>query len=52
MQHSTLQQAIQLARENNTLKEENIKLRKGLLIVLVTCYMLGVTIFLLLSKGC
>lgn len=51
MQHITPQQAIQLARENSTLKEENAKLRKGLLIVLVTCYSLVVTIFLLLSKG-
>ena len=51
MQHITPQQAIQLARENNTLKQENTKLRKGLFVVLVTCYTLGVTIFLLLSKG-
>lgn len=51
MQHITPQQAIQLARENHTLKQQNTKLRKGLFVVLVACYALGVTIFLLLSKG-
>ena len=51
MQHITPQQAIQLARENNTLKLHNTKLQKGLLVTLIVCYTLGVTIFLLLSKG-
>lgn len=51
MQHITPQQAIQLARENHTLVNENTKLRKGLFVTLVICYILSMTIFLLLSKG-